>query len=152
MILCNFKIKIFIYLILKLLIIAYSSETTCLNKGFDSNILTCKSCDSLLKVVGDENLYEDCKTCCTTESETIQKYQSAVLEIDKRFLGGFPEIAKIVKAAKKLKLEVRYSFGARPMLLLYKRDGDESYSEAIPVHSWSQESFKDYLSTYIVPS
>ncbi len=61
---------------------------------------------------------------------------------------GLPELAKVIKAADELGIDIRYSFGSRPALLMYKTE-DDSQPESIPVHSWDLESFKEYLSSHL---
>ena len=113
---------------------------------FDSNVLQCSTCDSLLKIVGDQSIFDDCANCCRPDEKT-QRFRSAVLQVDKRFLMAFPDIKSVIKSSKELKIGVEYSFGSRPMLLMYKNDGDEDPAESIPVHSWSKDTFQEYLAS-----
>ena len=124
------------------------SESICLDKGYDSTVLLCNTCDKILDIVGDEELVTDCKACCHVPVEQ-QKFKIAVIEIDKRFMMGLPELSSVIKSAKKLKLKVRYTFGARPTLLMYKSEDDDLPLESIAVHSWSKDTFQDYLSAHL---
>ena len=119
-----------------------------MSKGYDSTVLMCSSCDSLQLVVGDEELYTECKECCQPD-RVETKYEQAVLELDKRFLAGLPEIEAVVKMKKKLNLDVRYSFGSRPVLYMFKEEGDDSAEERISVSGWDKSTFVEYLKDHL---
>ena len=127
------------------------NEKVCIENGFDSSVLTCASCDQLKDVVGDEELETECRSCCQEDVVDV-KYEQAILEVDKRFLTGLKELAEVVKMRKKLKLDVRYQFGARPMLHMYKEEGNDVADESLAVHSWSKDTFKEYLKAHLAPS
>jgi hypothetical protein len=82
------------------------SGDQCVAKGFETTILNCKTCDVILRIVGDEEIVSDCKACCQTYADVSQRYEMAVLELDKRILPNLPEIEKITKQAKKNNLTV----------------------------------------------
>ena len=126
-------------------------EKACIENGFDSSVLSCTSCSSLKNVVGDEDLEKECTSCCQEDAVDV-KYEQAIFEVDKRFLNGLSELADVVKMKKKLNLDVKYQFGARPMLHMYKEEGDDVADESLAVHSWSKETFKEYLKAHLVPS
>ena len=127
------------------------NEKVCIENGFDSSVLTCTSCDQIKNVVGDEELESECRSCCQEDVVDV-KYEQAILEIDKRFLKGLTELADVVKMKKKLNLDVKYQFGARPMLHMYKEEGNDVADESLAVHSWSKDTFKEYLRAHLTPS
>ena len=131
--------------------ISVVNEKVCIENGFDSSVLTCTSCDQLKNVVGDEDLESECRSCCQEDAVDV-KYEQAILEVDKRFLKGLTELAEVVKMKKKLNLDVKYQFGARPMLHMYKEEGNDVADESLAVHSWSKDTFKEYLEAHLVPS
>ena len=123
-------------------------ERVCVTRGYDSTALMCSSCESLQLVVGDEELYKECQECCQPD-RVEAKYEQAVLEVDKRFLSGLPEVQAVVKMKNKLNLDVRYSFGARPTLLMFKEEGDDLAEERISVYGWDKETFVEYLKGHL---
>mmetsp|Transcript_37077 Transcript_37077/g.37747 ORF Transcript_37077/g.37747 Transcript_37077/m.37747 type:complete len:147 (+) Transcript_37077:141-581(+) len=122
-----------------------SSNDICLNKGFNKETLKCDTCESLKKIVSDEDLYKECGSCCTSVMD--EKFELAVLELDKRFLSRLPDLKAVLKS--NLELSVRYRYGAIPTLLMYKERNDEFPSESINCISWNKELFKDYLSSHL---
>lgn len=86
-------------------------------------------------------------SCCRPDEKTVQKFRRAVLQVDKRFLMAFPDIKAVIKSAKDLNIDVEYIFGSRPMLLMFENDGDEEPTESVPVHTWSKDTFNEYLSS-----
>ena len=122
---------------------AKATGESCLLKGFDQEILQCKTCDLITKIVADEEIIDDCKKCCKTE--THQRYELAVFEIDKRLLTSFPELENVSKKADKLGIDMRFRYGSRPTLYLFKNAGDDSHSDSISVHSWDLPMFKEFL-------
>ena len=73
-----------------------SSDTqTCLNLGFNKESLQCQSCAAIQRVIGDEELFEDCLSCCMSVDKEL--YDFAVLEIDKRSLAYYPNLGAIIK-------------------------------------------------------
>eukprot|EP01036_Dinobryon_divergens_P051958 gene51958-69525_t len=47
-------------------------------------------------IVGDEELHQQCNECCSQMTE--EKYELAVLELDKRFLARLPDIKAVIKS------------------------------------------------------
>jgi hypothetical protein len=125
-------------------------DIDCKNVGFNKDTLQCTTCETLNKVVGDSDFYQECKSCCIVPTEEI--YEKAVLEIDKRILTYAGDIKKVMKSVKKedkVDFEVRYKFGSRPTLLMYKKRSDESPSESVSVGSWEESLLSDYLKVHL---
>ena len=138
-----------------LVITSSSSSEECLNMGFNPISLQCETCDVLLRVVGDEDLLTDCKKCCS-RSAGKETFEKAVIEVDKRFLTSFPNLKPFVesiykKSSKSKRKEkdqengnadklngvtVRYRFGSRPTLMLYKSKEDDVPAESLYIGSW----------------
>lgn len=134
----------------------------CAALGFAKPTLQCiPTCDALLRVVGDEALYSECKYCCSAPIED-DRYEFAILEVDKRFLGTYKDVETIIRSieAKKknkrkgkndklveipMDVAVRYVFGSRPMLHLYTKKKDSSPVESLNVHAWSVDVFADFF-------
>jgi hypothetical protein len=73
------------------------SATECLGLGFNSLSLQCDTCDTIARIIGeDDSLEHECLRCC---SDTVQdQYEHAVLEVDKRMLSSFPNLPDFVKS------------------------------------------------------
>ena len=127
-----------------------SSAETCVDLGFNSQILKCETCDDILRVVGDQSLYDECQTCCIKKTEAVL-FSKAVLEVDQRFVPSFQHLESIIKFIKesketyKSKLKIKYKFGSAPYLHLYKEVGDSSPTESTSVVGWSFDDFSDYI-------
>lgn len=141
----------------------------CATLGFNSESLTCATCSAILRVVGDEDLQQECLSCCTAGAED-EKYAHAVLELDKRFVAAFPDVGLILhsilakkegksgkkesKAGKDRLVEIpmqvahRYSFGARPTLHLYRSMEDTAPADSISVSTWSVDVFTDFFASH----
>ena len=125
------------------------SATDCQSYGFNSNTLVCSVCEHVGQILGEQSeAKKKCSECCLNIATTEEKYSKAVLEVDKRALPYLPDIEAIIKKKKDLKLTVRYRLGS-PQLLMFKNKEDYDPTETISVHSWNQDTFKDYLETHI---
>ena len=152
--------------------IAISTEE-CLRLGFNSLSLQCETCETLVRVIGeDEELQKDCSRCCSTNTE--DQYDLAILEVDKRFISAFPNIPDIVKtipsskskkkskedsgnsnvndAAMKIQnrsISIRYRFGARPSLYLYRSKEDEEPDKVTYIGTWNMDDFVDFVTSHV---
>jgi len=127
---------------------ASGAAEICFDKGFNSNILQCNTCELLLQIVGDGEFYTDCKECCLQQAEE-ELFEKIVLEVDKRFLMGYPEIAALVKEKKQHHLTVKYKMGTRPSLFLYKSKADETPFDSVFVNSWGKDAIVDFIKSHI---
>lgn len=141
----------------------------CATLGFNAESLLCATCTAVLRVVGDEDLHQECLSCCTKSAEE-EKYAHAVLELDKRFVAAFPDVGVILhsilakkegksgkkegKAGKERVVEIpmqvahRYSFGARPTLHLYRGKDDTQPADSISVSTWTVDVFTDFFASH----
>ncbi len=130
-----------------------TTHEACLAHGFNKDILRCNACDSIAKVIENSGLVEACKECCLPAiSAPRETYQLIVLEIDQRFVGMYPEIMRGIQKQKENQdkhpfsfMTVRYSFGARPTLHLFKERDDELPTESVFVGSWNLDVLIDYI-------
>jgi hypothetical protein len=126
-----------------------SSSEVCADYGFNPTTLVCSTCDLVGQILGDSSeAKKKCSECCLNIINTEEKYEKAVLEIDKRAIPFLPDLKAIIEKKKELKLTVRYKYG-HPRLLMYKNGNEDEPSEVHSVHSWNQDTFKDYLMTHL---
>jgi hypothetical protein len=153
------QIKRFVFLLLCisfgfLSLIAIDSNR-CLSLGFNTESLVCQTCDHLQRVLGDDELFNDCLSCCTKITEE-NLFSRVVLEVDDRFVPSFPNLPSIIKTIKDFRrkeentkiLKIRYRFGSPPLLKLFKGE-EETSSEVVPLHSWSLDDFTDYIKEHL---
>jgi hypothetical protein len=136
-----------------------ASAVECIELGFNSETLECGTCEVVLRVVGDEVLYDECKSCCN-HSLQEDRYERLVLEVDRRFIDTFGDVKRlisIVEGRKKKKkvestvlndlslagLTVRYVFGARPTL--HRKKSDTEPQDSLNVGPWTLDVWKDFL-------
>jgi hypothetical protein len=125
---------------------ALTSKSDCMNLGFNPTSLSCSTCEKVLRIVADNNTYDDCKFCCVHQNE--EKFHKAVLEIDNRYISYMPEMEAIIKIKADLNLEVKYRFGS-PQLKMYGLNEEEAV-EILSVSSWSQDNFKEYIKSHLI--
>ena len=76
------------------------SVERCAQLGFNRETLKCPTCDVVQRVVGDDSLSEECRSCCSPEVNAEAVYTRAVLEVDRRFVESFPDVHKVIKAVE----------------------------------------------------
>jgi hypothetical protein len=127
----------------------------CLARGFNMAVLRCNACDAIAKTLENAQAEKDCRKCCQPTLQVAREtFELVVLEIDQRFVSKYPEIQKAVLKHKEegssskrpySALAVRFSFGARPTLHLYKERDDELPAESVMVGSWNLDVLEDYV-------
>jgi hypothetical protein len=145
-----------LFLFISVLIVAISggeqlSGEQCLAQGFNNQVLQCSTCDHVSEILGDSSSsFSLCKSCCIAEAAKSEiKFKRAVLEVDKRTLPFSPELQSVVNKKKDLKLQVRNRYGTA-RLLMFAESGEDEPSEILSVHSWTKDTFEDYLKTHLV--
>ena len=123
------------------------NKDKCIELGFNSNNLNCKTCDYILKILDHEATYKNCKLCCNEKVEEIYSY--AVLEVDKRYLPFMKDLSSIVQRSEELNLVIKNKYGGAA-LLMYKDKSDKEPSESIIVSSWKVDMIEEYLKTHLV--
>lgn len=128
------------------------SAEVCLDYGYNSNVLVCSTCEAIGQILGDQSEAKlTCQRCCVADNKPEDKYQKIILEVDKRSVTFLPDIEKVIKDKKKLKLTVRYRMGPA-VLSMYKNKDDDEPTETISVQSWTKDVFEEYLSTHLATS
>ena len=133
----------------------------CKALGFNSETLQCPTCDVVQRVLDDKALTDECAGCCAPVEDAT--YERVVLEIDRRWVESFPDIKALIKAvdAKKkgkgktadfvlperIDVVVKYAFGARPQLSLFRKKTDTQPIDAINIMSWNRETLVDFLTS-----
>mmetsp|Transcript_22588 Transcript_22588/g.40027 ORF Transcript_22588/g.40027 Transcript_22588/m.40027 type:complete len:147 (-) Transcript_22588:204-644(-) len=115
---------------------------SCEQLGFTKD-LKCPDCDVLLKIVTDNELYNDCNACCSEDQNTSPKFTNAELEVCKYKLSAYPHLEKfIAKHAKGYsKLKVRYERFTEPKLKLFGK----KVSETIRVDNYNLQQLQELL-------
>lgn len=133
------------------------SPEDCLEFGYNPQVLLCSTCETIAQVVPsvengvESTMLTNCKQCCIENKVSEdQKYKMAVLEMDQRYASFYPELQGVIKEKKKLGLTVKYKFGVSPILLMYTNKADANPADELSVSNWSQDTFRDFLSTHIV--
>lgn len=136
-------------LILSLLALTYSlvgANDQCLLKGFNPSVLMCDTCEVMHKIIDHQESYVNCKACCIEKVD--EKYELAIMEVDKRYLSYMKEISSIIDKKAELHLKVRYRYGS-PVLQMYKFKSDSEPTETISINSWDKNTIEDYLSSHL---
>lgn len=122
-------------------------KSRCLDLGFTSD-LGCSDCESLLEYVKDEDLVQDCKSCCTPDQQVLKKYTSVTLEICPHRLAGLPQIKEFIDKKSKdfKKLKVSLEYGAYPRLVLKGPEG----SDIMRIDNWKAAHIEEYLKDRLV--
>jgi hypothetical protein len=127
----------------------------CLDAGFNPVSLQCETCESLLRVVGDQAYYEECLECCTIQSASEDLYEKASIQVDKRFVQSFPNLPGIIKSITNSKgdaeraIKVEYKSGYRPTLSLYRTKDSLAPAESLSISSWNIDDFNSYITDHI---
>mmetsp|Transcript_7275 Transcript_7275/g.15889 ORF Transcript_7275/g.15889 Transcript_7275/m.15889 type:complete len:151 (-) Transcript_7275:967-1419(-) len=122
-----------------------SPDAACKEWGF--NEPKCSDCDSLATFVKDDELAEQCKSCCVREE--IVKYTSAVLEICPHWLQVLPELQKFIDhKADSFKdvLKVQMQLNRPPKLKLKSKE----HSESVRIDSWKAAQLEEFLKERLV--
>lgn len=123
-------------------------DKECAEYGYNAAILKCSTCSHVRQVLGESDALSKCLMCCTDDKVEEVKYDRAVLEVDKRSLPFLPEISTVIKMKKDLNLRIKYDT-VNPRLAMYKSKEDAEAAEVIPVHSWTLDTFKEYLQAHL---
>ena len=121
-----------------------TSPEQCLALGFEKGVTQCGTCEQVKSVLGDEEFYGDCLTCCETPAQ--ERYERAVFELDRRMLRFHKHLQKIIKELRKHDgIEVKNRMDQRPVLRLYTKEDDESPTESVNILGWDLEMLQEFL-------
>ncbi len=141
------------------------SKNECLGLGFNPAEVKCNSCEAFSKV--SFQLQALCIKCCTPlVVAPKESFALIVLEVDKRFVDGgtplYPEVSRLIKRSQESNnkdskspysnFAIRFVFGARPILRLFKERDDEFPDDSVSVGAWSEHVIDDFLKENIVQS
>ncbi|KYQ94126.1 15 kDa selenoprotein [Tieghemostelium lacteum] len=103
------------------------SSLSCHDLGYTEALL-CSTCADFEEFVGDNEFIDECKRCCSKESQN----------------SAFPHIKEFIdkKSGDYKKLSVRYESGSNPKLVLKDNEGKE---ETLSIDSWKTENLEEYL-------
>uniref|UniRef100_A0ACD5XBP6 Uncharacterized protein n=1 Tax=Avena sativa TaxID=4498 RepID=A0ACD5XBP6_AVESA len=125
----------------------------CEDLGF-TGLALCSDCNALHEFVKDQELVDDCRKCCTEDSDdSINKivYSSAIIEVCMRKLVFYPEVVGFLEGDKDdfPYVEARYSYGAPPKLIMLDDKGDQK--ETIRIDNWKREHIRQFLTEKVKP-
>lgn len=123
------------------------AQEQCLERGFNPQVLLCSTCEHVQKVLGQQEVYDDCRSCCIEKQEEV--YEKAVLQMDKRYLPYYREMQDVIEQKESLRLKVKFLSG-NPMLLMYTKKDDTEAADTISVGTWRLDTFKEYLATHLI--
>jgi hypothetical protein len=108
--------------------------------------LHCAECVRLEQVVGDEQLTNECHSCCVSSSAAaVGQYLSGVLQVCTCNLRRYPAVQEFVhthSARFEPALKVEYVRGLTPTLVMKAHDGTE---ETIGVQTWKLDTFEEFF-------
>ena len=109
----------------------------------------CKVCDIIEKEKPElAKLITLCKKCCVGDSEIMQKFDTAVFQLDAKHKMWQPELSSFIAdhAGKFKKLKVTYESFSRPTLIMKRKDSNgKKKTEKVAVSSWKADQIADYL-------
>eukprot|EP00995_Heteronema_vittatum_P009123 NODE_4414_length_582_cov_215.707317_g3200_i0.p2 GENE.NODE_4414_length_582_cov_215.707317_g3200_i0~~NODE_4414_length_582_cov_215.707317_g3200_i0.p2 ORF type:complete len:174 (-),score=51.24 NODE_4414_length_582_cov_215.707317_g3200_i0:61-531(-) len=125
-------------------------QPDCPQLGF-TDALRCSSCEQLLKVVKDEELYNDCKSCCTDDVVTATTYSAVELIICRCKLHAFPHIQTFINKKAKAYTGLKVTLtndGQYPKMLMTSTEGS---AQTIPIDRWKTETLEEFLRSNLKP-
>jgi len=119
----------------------------CEDLGF-TGLALCSDCNALSEFVKDQELVEDCRKCCTEDSDdSISKltFSGAIIEVCMRKLVFYPEVVGFLEEDKDdfPYVEARYSYGSPPKLIMLDDKGEQK--ETIRIDNWKREHIRQFL-------
>ncbi|BAB90212.1 selenoprotein-like [Oryza sativa Japonica Group] len=125
----------------------------CEELGF-TGLALCSDCNALAEFVKDQELVEDCRKCCTEDSDdSISKltFSGAIIEVCMRKLVFYPEIVGFLEEDKDdfPYVEARYVYGSPPKLIMLDDKGDQK--ETIRIDNWKREHIRQFLKEKVKP-
>lgn len=125
----------------------------CEDLGF-TGLALCSDCNALSEFVKDQELVEDCRKCCTEDSDdSISKltFSGAIIEVCMRKLVFYPEVVGFLEEDKDdfPYVETRYSYGSPPKLIMLDNKGEQK--ETIRIDNWKREHIRQFLKEKVKP-
>ncbi|KAM0896742.1 hypothetical protein ACQ4PT_023015 [Festuca glaucescens] len=101
----------------------------CEDLGF-TGLALCSDCNALGEFVKDQELVEDCRKCCTEDSDdSVSKlvFSGAIIEVCMRKMVFYPEVVGFLEGDKDdfPYVETQYSYGSPPKLIMLDDKGDQ---------------------------
>ncbi|VAH67036.1 selenoprotein F-like [Triticum dicoccoides] len=126
----------------------------CEELGF-TGLALCSDCNALAEFVKDQELVDDCRKCCTEDSDdSISKlvYSGAIIEVCMRKLVFYPEVVGFLEEDKDdfPYVESRYAYGSPPKLIMLDDKGEQK--ETIRIDNWKREHIRQFLTEKVKPA
>ncbi|KAK1668919.1 hypothetical protein QYE76_057078 [Lolium multiflorum] len=126
----------------------------CEELGF-TGLALCSDCTALGEFVKDQELVEDCRKCCTEDSDdSISKlvFYGAIIEVCMRKLVFYPEVVGFLEGDKDdfPFVETRSAYGSPPKLIMLDDKGEQK--ETIRIDNWKREHIRQFLKEKVKPA
>ncbi|KAK1668902.1 hypothetical protein QYE76_057061 [Lolium multiflorum] len=126
----------------------------CEDLGF-TGLALCSDCTALGEFVKDQELVEDCRKCCTEDSDdSISKlvFSGAIIEVCMRKLVFYPEVVGFLEGDKDdfPFVETRSAYGSPPKLIMLDDKGEQK--ETIRIDNWKREHIRQFLKEKVKPA
>uniref|UniRef100_A0A0K0FK33 Selenoprotein F n=1 Tax=Strongyloides venezuelensis TaxID=75913 RepID=A0A0K0FK33_STRVS len=123
----------------------------CKDLGYNRHTLQCSTCDKLTQFSLEE-LYTDCKSCCTEEKyKTHEKYAFAYIEYCECNIARFPQAQAFIKSGMVNEwgnqLKVKHVRGSLPTLVMKDKKG--MTIKSFNIESWDTNTIKEFLSGWL---
>jgi hypothetical protein len=127
----------------------------CLELGFESTTLQCKTCIDLKRVLGDggSQYYDECLSCCNTVDED-DMYGFAVYQGDRKIVKAQEGLMGILNEVRQLygsAISVKHRANVAPTLRFYREKGDKEVAMTENVHGWDNDLLKEFLEEHLRP-
>nr|AWA44682.1 hypothetical protein SS27B03_000002 [Saccharum spontaneum] len=136
----------------------------CEDLGF-TGLALCSDCNALSEFVKDQELVEDCRKCCTEDSDdSISKltFSGAIIEVCMRKLVFYPEVVGFLEEDKDdfPYVEARYSYGSPPKLIMLDNKGEQKETIRqvllnsrinLQIDNWKREHIRQFLKEKVKP-
>ncbi|CAL4972709.1 unnamed protein product [Urochloa decumbens] len=116
----------------------------CEDLGF-TGLALCSDCNALSEFVKDQELVDDCRKCCTEDSD------DSISKVCMRKLVFYPEVVGFLEEDKDdfPYVEARYSYGSPPKLIMLDDKGE--HKETIRIDNWKREHIRQFLKEKVKP-
>uniref|UniRef100_A0A0N4ZWZ0 Selenoprotein F n=1 Tax=Parastrongyloides trichosuri TaxID=131310 RepID=A0A0N4ZWZ0_PARTI len=150
------KFTLIFLTIISLILLIFGDEDfytieECSELGYNRNTLQCTTCEKLPQFSLEE-LYTDCKSCCTQEKIRIhEKYAFAFIEYCECNIARFPQVQAFIKSDMASEwgsqLKIKHVRGSLPTLVMKDKRG--TTIKSLNIESWDTDTIKEFLNDWL---